>query len=65
MWFGIIIVSIIVVGFLTVSLWVKENYEKNKASSIEDCDLNENKPGTSDTCSHCGLKDIADCSYNN
>ncbi len=61
MWFGIIIITVIVVGFLAVSLWLKESYEKKHNI---DCELEEGTLPDNDSCSHCGIKDIANCSHN-
>ena len=55
MWFGLMIISTVIVGFLAISLWMKEAYEKHNTG----CETDGNNSVEDGSCSHCGIKDIA------
>jgi hypothetical protein len=64
MWLGLLIATIIIVGFLSVSLWIKIYIEKGNINPVIDCAVQKKDDINSDICNHCGLKDLASCSIN-
>jgi hypothetical protein len=64
MWLGLLIATIIMVGFLTTALWIRTYFEEKKISSEFECDLNQEETVNTADCNHCGLKDLTNCSIN-
>ncbi|GEM_PF-2801427 len=62
MWLGLLIATIIIVGFLATSLWLKIYFEKGSTSSGINCELEKKKAENLSACDHCGLKDLTNCS---
>ncbi len=60
MWLGLFIITVVIVGLLSLSLWMKEIYDTHHSSGSADCVSGSDN----NSCTHCGIKDISNCAQN-
>ena len=65
MFFGTLIISIIIVAFIMLALGVKLLFDKNAEFTVHSCALEDDESLDKDlTCSQCQLRDLAGCPEN-
>ncbi len=65
MWLGLLIATITIVGFLTISLWLKLYFEEVSSNSEINCEVDSGNVENISACDHCGIKDLTNCSVIN
>ena len=61
MWLGILIITIIVVGFLAAAMGLRLVFNGNAEFNSHACQLDENKKSLDTACSMRKIKKIVDC----